>query len=163
MDNRERTEKQRVKAERQRQEDIALSKVLYWFGGAVVMEVLLFLTKRYYIDFDTSEWSVNLAYGIGQALKFIPIAALILAVLGFVWCFSRKRQGKGGVLPWAVSSFLLGLAVCSFLVYRFNPSGADLLTYLRADLRAAGLAGNFPGGGGRPGPGPPEQRRGSLH
>ena len=130
MDNRERTEKQRVKAERQRQEDIALSKVLYWFGGAVVMEVLLFLTKRYYIDFDTSEWSVNLAYGIGQALKFIPIAALILAVLGFVWCFSRKRQGKGGVLLWAVSSFLLGLAVCSFLVYRFNPSGADLLTYL---------------------------------
>ena len=45
MDNRERTEKQRIKAERQRQEDIALSKVLYWFGGAVVMEVLLFLTK----------------------------------------------------------------------------------------------------------------------
>ena len=130
MDNRERTEKQRIKAERQRQEDIALSKVLYWFGGAVVMEVLLFLTKRYYIDFDTSEWSVNLAYGIGQALKFIPIAALILAVLGFVWCFSRRRQGKGGVLLWAVSSFLLGLAVCSFLVYRFNPSGADLLTYL---------------------------------
>lgn len=130
MDNRERTEKQRIKAERQRQEDVALSKVLYWFGGAVVMEILLFLTKRYYIDYELTDFGIDLAYGIGQVLKFLPIAALVLGALGLAWCFSHKKQGKGGVLTWAVSVFLLGLAVCSFLVYRFNPSGADLLTYL---------------------------------
>lgn len=130
MDNRERTEKQRIKAERQRQEDVALSKVLYWFGGAVVMEILLFLTKKYYIDFELTDFGIGLADGLAHVLTFLPIAALVLGALGLVWCFSRKKQEKEGIFLWAVSVFLLGLAVCSFLVYHFNPSGADLLTYL---------------------------------
>ena len=51
MDSREKLEKQRLKAEKQRQEDIALTKVLYWIVGAVVLEFLLLMTQKYYINF----------------------------------------------------------------------------------------------------------------
>ena len=48
MDSREKLERQRLKAEKQRQEDIALTKVLYWIVGAVVLEFLLLMTQKYF-------------------------------------------------------------------------------------------------------------------
>ena len=46
MNSSEKLEKQRLKAEKQRQEDVALTKVLYWIVGAVVLEFLLLMTQK---------------------------------------------------------------------------------------------------------------------
>ena len=41
--------KEQLRQQRQRQEDAVLNKVLYWIVGAVVLEGLLLLLKRYYV------------------------------------------------------------------------------------------------------------------
>lgn len=130
MENKGRTAKQQARAERAHQEDIVLSKILCWMGGAALMEVLLFFVKKYYFNFLVTDAGINLAYAIGQALKVIPGVALILAVALFGWCLSRRKQGKSSLLLWALSAFLLALSVCAFFCYHFNPSAGDVLPYL---------------------------------
>ena len=41
----------KLNAEKARQEDSALNKALLWVAGAIILEILLVLIDRYYINF----------------------------------------------------------------------------------------------------------------
>lgn len=139
MDNREKLEKQRQKAEKQHQEDVALTKVLYWFGGAVILETLLFLVKKYYIDFSTDDAGINLAYQIGISIKYVVPIGLILAAACFFCMCSRKKAGKRGIFFGGLALFFLALAVYSAVIWQFNPSGVGLLVYINPVIAVLAL------------------------
>ena len=53
---------------RRRQEDRALNKALIWVGVSIILEFLLVLVNRYYINFNSSVESINRAVAIQAAL-----------------------------------------------------------------------------------------------
>ena len=129
MDSREKLERQRLKAEKQRQEDIALTKVLYWIVGAVVLEFLLLMTQKYFINFTVDEFGINLAVAIASAIKVVTFAGIIAGVAVLVLARARWKKGKQGVFFWAVGLFLILLGVYSALVWQFNATGVEFLIF----------------------------------
>ena len=51
--------------ERRRQEDIALQRGLLWVAGAMVLEALLVLVNRFYINFTLTDAGVNAYLALG--------------------------------------------------------------------------------------------------
>ena len=47
--------KEQQKAQRAREEDIVLTKVLWWILGAVELEALLLLLNKVYVNFTTEQ------------------------------------------------------------------------------------------------------------
>ena len=52
---------------RRQQEDLAFRRGLFWVLGAAVLECLLALVNRFYINYYPEEW--NIAYGFLYALR----------------------------------------------------------------------------------------------
>lgn len=76
-----------------RQEDRDLNRALIWVGAAIVLEFLLVLVNKYYINFRTTPESINLALAISAALnglRWVSLAALAACV---VWTALRLKQG----------------------------------------------------------------------
>lgn len=129
MDSREKLEKQRLKAEKQRQEDIALTKVLYWIVGAVVLEFLLLMAQKYYINFTVDDFGINLAVGIASALKVITFAGIIAGAAVLFLAASQWKKGKKGIFLWAVGVFLVMLGVYSAVAWQLNATGIEFLIF----------------------------------
>ena len=75
-----------------RQEDRDLNRALIWVGAAIVLEFLLVLVNKYYINFRTTPESINLALAISAALnglRWVSLAALAACV---VWTAHSKRR-----------------------------------------------------------------------
>lgn len=116
MDKRERTE-------RAKQEDAILNKVLLWIVGAVVLEALLLLLNRYYVNYLAGEISMMVA--IHQALPVLAaVFAAAFAVCVF-WAVSFRKKEKGTGLPVAFAVISAALAVCC-AVARLVPSGTGV-------------------------------------
>lgn len=116
----------REKTERERQEDIALHKVLYWMGGAVILVVLLRLVQSYYIDL---KGGALMAWRLGQAIPWVCLVGVLLTVGAFVWALRSKKAGNTAIFPWALSGLLLGFTVCAVGVWWKAGIGIALLTY----------------------------------
>ena len=129
MNSSEKLEKQRLKAEKQRQEDVALTKVLYWIVGAVVLEFLLLMTQKYYINFTVDDFGINLAVAIAAALKVITFAGIIAGAAVLALAYSRWKKGKQGVFLWALGVFLILLGIYSAVVWQFNATGVEVLIF----------------------------------
>ena len=67
-----------------RQEDLALSRGLYWVCGAVVLEALLLLLKRYYVDYQLAD-GIDLMLAIHRTLTVGRVVAAVAAVICLVW------------------------------------------------------------------------------
>lgn len=61
--------------ERRRQEDIALNRGLLWVGAAILMELLLMLVNKYYINYYSTVESINMVYAFDAGLKAVRIVA----------------------------------------------------------------------------------------
>lgn len=86
--------------ERRRQEDIALNRGLLWVGAAILMELLLMLVNKYYINYYSTVESINMVYAFDAGLKAVRIVALIALAASGVWCFLRfSREGRTGTMP----------------------------------------------------------------
>lgn len=129
----------KVKTDRQRQEDAALVKILYWVGGAAILVVLLRLAQRYYVDFDTSDVGINLAWMIGKALPLVFVGGLALAVASFFLALRSKQAGKGARLSAGLGILLLGVAVCALGVWQMGAGGIQLLTYATIGISVLAL------------------------
>ena len=96
-----------------RQEDRDLNRALIWVGAAVVLEFLLSLINKYYINFRTTPESINLALAISAALnglRWVSLAALAACV---VWVVLRLKQGGRAGLQ-------LSLAAVSAALYAID-------------------------------------------
>ena len=131
------------KEERRHQEDVALNKGLVWVGAAIVLEVLLLLVKRFYIDADLSDMGVNVMLALDSALRGMRLVLPAAAVLCAVWAVLWFKNGKKVILPVALAAALGSVGICAHVVVRFQASGMQMLFLLvRAGLTEYGVANN---------------------
>lgn len=118
-------------AARKKQEDIALTRALIWFGAAMVLEFLLLLVNKYYVNFTADSASINLALAMGTVVKVTTVFGLAAAVVcGF---FGWKKAKADKVLPflWLVLTVsALALGVGSGLIVLFYRAAVELLYIL---------------------------------
>ena len=77
---------------RRRQEDKAFNRGLLWVVGAAVLELLLLLVNRYYINFYVSE--AETATLIHDILMSLRADGLLVCVVCLIWGVLRSRKGK---------------------------------------------------------------------
>lgn len=117
--------KKEKQAQREKQEDEILNKVLWWIVGSVILEALLLLLNRIYVNYTVSEFELAYALrGVFQVLAIVlPICFVVLAAL---WLAARKA-GKLVKLTGIVALIALILAVCAVVVRIFDVSGVKFL------------------------------------
>ena len=113
--------------ERRRQEDIALQRGLLWVAGAVVLEALLVLVNRFYINFRLTDAGINIYVGLGQWLPILRNVTLAAAVLVLLWAVWRLRKGEKFGWPLIGSIALGAVAVCAHVAVKFQESGVSML------------------------------------
>lgn len=96
-------------AKKQR-EDQALNRVLWWFGGTVVLEFFLLLLNRFYINFNAD--GVALARSIFRFLRVAAWVCFAAAVATAAWWAVRRKKGGKTFLPGALFITSLVLTVC---------------------------------------------------
>ena len=113
-------------AQRAKQEDEILVKVLWWIVGAVVLEALLLLLNRYYVDYTVSQIDLALAlhdHVIPALAVVFPICFVVMLVL---WLAARKK-GKLVRLTAGLTLAFLPLAVSAVATYFFAAAGIRFL------------------------------------
>ena len=68
--------KKEQKLQREHQEDVILNKVLCWIVGSVVLEFLLLLLNRYYVNYTAAPESIALAGALRTAFKVLGVAQI---------------------------------------------------------------------------------------
>ena len=118
--------------ERRRQEDIALQRGLLWVAGAMVLEALLVLVNRFYINFTLTDAGVNAYLALGKWLPVLRNVTLIGAALALVWTVLQLK--KGGKFGWPlVGAIALGaVAVCAHVAVKYQGPGMNMLFWLVA-------------------------------
>lgn len=124
------------KAERRRQEDIALNRGLMWVGGAIVLECLLLLVNRYFINYYAHE--VDAAILVHSALMFVRVGAALATLAALVWMVLKIRKGEKAALPLVGTLVAAELALCAHVTLAFDRAGVQMLLMLVPAL--AGLA-----------------------
>lgn len=115
---------------RRRQEDTALNHGLIWVGAAIVLEALLMLVNRYYINFRISDQGVALAELISGLMKYIRIGGPILGILCLVWAVLRFRKGEKAGLPTTLALACGALAICAHVAKTYQENGMRMLFFL---------------------------------
>ncbi len=115
---------------RRHEEDRALNRALIWVGVAIILEFLLVLVNRYYINYTTSTESINRVLAIQAALiglRWVSLAALVVCV---VWMLLRLSKNANAALP-AVLCIAAGmLLLCSHVILNFRDTGLRMLFWL---------------------------------
>lgn len=124
------------KEERRRQEDIALNRGLMWVGGAIVLECLLLLVNRYYINYYTYE--VDTAILVHSALTFVRIGGALAALAALIWTALKFRKGEKAALPLVAALAAAAVTLCAHVTLIFDQAGMQMLLMLIPAL--AGLA-----------------------
>lgn len=115
---------------RRRQEDIALQRGLLWVVGAVVLEALLVLLNRFYINYPLSESGVNTFLALHEALKVVRPVAAAAAVLALLWAGWQLKQGKKFVLPLVAAIALAAVTICVHVAVKYRADGMSMLYWL---------------------------------
>ena len=117
--------KKEQQAQRAKQEDVVLNKVLWWIVGSVILEALLLLLNRVYVNYTASE--IEFAYSLRGVFKVLAIVLPIcFVVLAGLWLAARK-SGKLVKLTGVLALAALILAVCAVIVRIFDVSGVKFL------------------------------------
>ena len=115
---------------RRRQEDRDLNRALIWVGAAIVLEFLLVLVNKYYINFRTTTESINLALAINAALQGLRWVSLAALAACLVWAFLRMNKGEKAALPLALTAASGALFLCAQVILGFRDSGVRMLFWL---------------------------------
>jgi len=113
-----------------RQEDAALNQGLLWVGAAVVLEMLMMLVNRYYINYSLDGASVERMLMMHNVLTVLRIAGAVAAVLCAGWLFLQLKKGGGLRLPIAGAAAGGALAICAHVSMAFGDSGVQMLFLL---------------------------------
>ena len=113
----------REKTERARQEDAILNKVLFWIVGAVVLEALLLLLNKYYVQYIVAD--IEIAAALHEILPILAYAFGGVFVACGIWTIAWARQKKSLAVPAAMTIIFGALALCS-AVARWVPNGTGV-------------------------------------
>lgn len=114
---------------RREQEDIALQRGLLWVAGAVVLEVLLVLLNRFYINFYIAS-EFQIFETLDQVLRVVRMAAPVAAVLALLWTAWQLKQKKPYVLQLIVAIALAAVSVCVHVAIKYRGVGMSMLYWL---------------------------------
>ena len=117
--------KEQQKAQRAREGDVVLTKVLWWILGAVVLEALLLLLNKVYVKFTTEQ--VYIAVALLGMFKVLAIVLPICFVILLLWTLVFWRSGRSIRLPGVLTGISLVLAVCAVVIYVFYDRGISFL------------------------------------
>lgn len=106
-------------------EDRTLDRVLLWFGAAVLIELLVLLANRFYINYRVGE--INFVAGLDKFIWILGYVALAAAVVGAVWAWRSWQGGEHRSFPAACAFFFLVLGLSCFVIRKFKESGVQLL------------------------------------
>ena len=115
---------------RRRQEDRDLNRALIWVGAAIVLEFLLVLVNRYYINYRTTTESINLAIAFNAALTVLRWISWAAFVACLVWAFVRLNKGGKAGLPLALMAGSGALLICTQVILVFQDAGVRMLFWL---------------------------------
>lgn len=115
---------------RRHQEDQALNKALIWVGAAIVLEFLLVLVNRYYINYTTTTESINRVLAIQAALIGLLWVSMAAVVVCVVWMLLRLSKNGNAVLPGVLAIVATALFLCSHVLLNFRDSGLRMLFWL---------------------------------
>lgn len=117
-------EKQK-KTQRAQEEDALFVKMIYWVIGAAVLELLLLLLNRYYIN-----------DAIASTALFVTVQGAVVALCGifpvcFVaalyWLVRRKQGEKDLTLPVSAVILTVALTICVVVVFTLGSAGLKLM------------------------------------
>lgn len=117
--------KKQQPANRQKQEDAALNKLLIWFGIAIGYEAVVLLLKRFYINFSGAELGVALA--LKQLFQILQWAGPVLTVGALAWLVTSRRKGEAARVPAVCAGALFAVSFTAIVAYRGYRSGVDML------------------------------------
>ena len=130
--------KKELAAAQRKQEDMALNRGLIWVGIAILMELLLIVVKRGYLEYGFEASDIDLAIAMAGILKVVRLAAPVLAVLCLVWVFLQLKRQKAAWLPVSAAVILAVIGLCAHVSVTFKDAGVAMLFMLVPAL--AGLA-----------------------
>lgn len=108
-------------------EDQAFNHMLLWLAAAAVMEAVVLLLNRFYLNMRVSE--LNVAVTLDHILAKSLVGGILLCVLCAIWAGLAKRKHPDRVvlLPVILSVVFLVLGVSGFLMRKFGASSAHIL------------------------------------
>ncbi len=125
---------------RRRQEDRDLNRALVWVGAAIVLEFLLVLVNKYYINFRTTEEAINLAVAINAGLTVLRWLSLAALAVCLVWTALRLKKGGKTGLPLTLAAGSGTLLACGQIILAFQDAGVRMLFWLVPAWAALALA-----------------------
>lgn len=129
----------RQKEDQRHQEDLALTRGLIWVGAAIVLELLLLLVNKYYINVYTTTASINLAIAIGTGLKAARLITLAGTVACAVWTFLAMKKKAKALVPAIMLAVFAALFFCTHITLTYKDSGMRMLFLLVPALAALAL------------------------
>lgn len=127
------------KEEQRRQEDQALNRGLVWVGAAIVLELLLLLVNKYYIDVYTTSTSIGLACAFQTGLEAVRIIALVGMVACAAWTWLNVKKSNSVKPPVALLIGCGVLTFCAHVALTYKDSGLRMLFLLVPALAALAL------------------------
>lgn len=115
---------------RRHQEDRALNKALIWVGVAIVLEFLLVLVNRYYVNYNTSTESINRVLAIQAALVGLRWVSLVALAVCVVWMLVQLSKNGNAVLPGVLAIAAGGLLLCSHVILNFRDTGLRMMFWM---------------------------------
>lgn len=113
---------------RRHQEDVALTRALLWIAAAVVLEGLLVLVNRFYINYFVDE--IEIVVVLQSVLRAVRIAGPVVCLACLVWAFIQLRMAKKAILPLLIAVAAGALTICSHVVLKYKASGMSMLFWL---------------------------------
>lgn len=114
------------KASQAQKDDETLNKVLLWFAGAVILELVVLLVNRYHFHYHTTE--IEFAAGFYQFMKVAQYGALALCAACIAWAVDRRKKwGRVSLLPVVAASVLGAVGIILILCLRFGSASVEVL------------------------------------
>lgn len=112
------------KAAKAKAEEEALNSILYWFVGGCVLEFLLLLLKRYWVDYRLGAELNFLLHVLMPAVTVLSFLALAGSAAAFFWW---KKSGMKARLPLAVALVSLGISAGCFSAWLLGAAGLKVI------------------------------------
>lgn len=115
--------------QRHEKEDAAFNRMLLWLAGAVVVELIILLIKRIYIN---SLLGPGMQMALMGFFRVFSVLGAVLTAAGIVWTLLWYKKGKGAVQPCTLTAVAAGLWVLSLFTYLLFEVGLNIMMLLPA-------------------------------
>lgn len=114
---------------RNKEEDVVFNRMLLWLGGAVLVELLILLMQKLYVEMIFGPGLASVLFGFFQVFS---IVGAVLAVGMAVWSVINLRAGKSAALPMSLAGAAALLWIISLVIYLLFDEGIRILMMLPA-------------------------------